>query len=110
MKFLEVLAENKRLVYLREIADKYAKLYGEFNNQEKITIISASTLTSKQEGDVLAALQANPTNAGKEFTIEYKVDENIVGGLQMYTSSEFMDMSLASRVETLKNEVAKMTA
>merc|ERR1712195_162923 len=86
LRFLEVLAENKRLIYLREIADKYAKLYGEFNNQ------------------------ANPTNAGKEIEITYKVNENIVGGLQMYTSSEFMDMSLASRVETLKNEVAKMTA
>jgi hypothetical protein len=32
LKFLEVLAENKRLVYLKEICDKYAKLYGEFNN------------------------------------------------------------------------------
>jgi F0F1-type ATP synthase delta subunit len=50
------LAENKRLVYLKEIAGKYAKLYGEFNNQEKITIISAAALTSVQEGEVLAAL------------------------------------------------------
>merc|ERR1712195_295633 len=48
LRFLEVLAENKRLIYLREIADKYAKLYGEFNNQEKVTIISAATLTETQ--------------------------------------------------------------
>ena len=81
LKFLEILAENKRLVYLKEIADKYAKLYGEFNNQEKITIISAATLSSSQQNEVLAALKANPNNAGKEFTIEYKVDEAIVGGL-----------------------------
>lgn len=81
LKFLEILAENKRLVYLKEIAAKYAKLYGEFNNQEKITIISAGTLNSSQQDEVLAALKANPNNAGKEFTIEYKVDEAIVGGL-----------------------------
>lgn len=110
MRFLEVLAENKRLVYLKEICDKYAKLYGEFNNQEKVTIISAATLSAAQEADVLAALQANPANAGKDIAVEYKVDEAIIGGLQMYTSSEFMDMSLASRVSTLKEEVAKMCA
>ena len=27
MKFLEVLAENKRLIYIKEIAIKYQKLY-----------------------------------------------------------------------------------
>ena len=41
MKFLEVLADNKRLVFINEIAEKYAKLYSEFNKEEKITIISA---------------------------------------------------------------------
>ena len=45
MKFLEVLAENKRLIYIREIADKYAKLYQEFNKEEKVTIISAKALS-----------------------------------------------------------------
>ena len=48
MKFLEVLAENKRLVFIKEIADKYTKLYSEFNKEEKITIISAEELTSAQ--------------------------------------------------------------
>jgi len=43
---------------------------------------------------VLAALQQNPMNTGKAFTIEYQVDKAIQGGLQMYTESEFMDMSI----------------
>ena len=45
MKFLEVLAENKRLIYIKEIAKKYQKLYQQFNKEEKITIISAEPLT-----------------------------------------------------------------
>jgi F-type H+-transporting ATPase subunit O len=40
--------------------------------------------------------------------IEFKVDETILGGLQMYTESEFMDMSLASRVDRLSQEIQKM--
>lgn len=47
MKFLEVLAENKRLIYIKVIATKYQKLYQQFNKEEKITIISAEALSSK---------------------------------------------------------------
>ncbi len=74
MKFLEVLAENKRLVYIRQIAIKYQKLYQQFNKEEKITIISAEPLSTKQQSEVLAALKANPANGEKQFSIEYQVD------------------------------------
>ena len=108
LRSMEVLAENKRLNFIKEVAQKYRRYYAAFNKEEKITIISAEPLTTAQEGEVLAALQANPANEGKAFTIEYQVDSAIVGGLQMYTESEFMDMSLASRVGQLQAEVAKM--
>merc|ERR1719333_830317 len=88
LKFLEVLATNKRLVFISQISDRYAKLYQEFNKEEKVTIISAKTLTEAQKKDVVAALKQNPTNAGKEFTVDYEVDETIKGGLQMYTESD----------------------
>jgi len=74
MKFLEVLAENKRLIYIKQIAIKYQKLYQQFNKEEKITIISAEPLSAKQQSEVLAALTANPANSGKQFSIEFKVD------------------------------------
>ncbi len=107
--FLTVLAENKRLDIIAEIAGKYKKLYQLFNKEEKITIISAEALSAEQRAQVLAALKANPANAGKEFTIEYTVDAAIQGGLQMYTESEFMDMSLQSRMARINEEVAKLT-
>lgn len=109
-KFLNVLAENKRLNFLSEIADKYCKLYQAQNKEEKITIISAKELTSDQRNQVVAALQANPSNEGKQFTIEYEIDDTILGGLQMYTESEFMDMSLASRLDRINAEVSKLGA
>jgi len=48
LKFFEVLAENKRLIYISGIAIRYQKLYQQFNKEEKITIISAETLTSSE--------------------------------------------------------------
>lgn len=55
-KFLEVLAENKRLSFISGIADRYQKLYKELNREEKITVISAEPLSSGEQGEVLAAL------------------------------------------------------
>jgi ATP synthase F1 delta subunit len=108
IRFIEVLAENKRLMYIKEIAEKYQKLYQLFNKEEKITIISANKLSQGEEQEVLKALKANPQNQGKEFVLEFKVDESILGGLQMYTESEFMDMSLVSRLDKLQQEIQKM--
>jgi len=56
----------------------------------------------------MSALQANPQNEGKQFQLEFTFDPSIKGGLQMYTETEFMDMSLSSRLDRLKNEVEKL--
>lgn len=108
IKFLEILAENKRLTYISGIATRYVKLYQQFNKEEKITIISADKLSASEEQEVLEALRANPNNAGKDFQLEFKLDPAIKGGLQMYTETEFMDMSLASRMDKLRSEVTKL--
>ena len=50
-------------------------------NKPSLSIISAEPLTSSEEGEVLAALQANPDNTGKQFQLEFTVDESIQGGL-----------------------------
>lgn len=81
IKFLEVLAEGKRLTYIKGIVDRYIKLYKTLNKEEKITIISAETLDSGEQDEVLSALKANPLNAGKEFTLEFTIDATIKGGL-----------------------------
>ena len=107
IKFLEILADNKRLSFIGQIAERYAKLYQLLNKEEKITIISAETLNDSEQQEVLQALKANPNNEGKEFKLEFQIDPSIKGGLQMYTETEFMDMSLQSRMEKLRSEVSK---
>ena len=110
LRFLVVLAESKRLIYLREIAQKFQKLYTQLNKEEKITIISAYDLSKSQQDQVLAALKENPKNEGKQFVIQFTVDPLIQGGLQMYTESEFIDMSLVSRRSMIASEVAKLVS
>jgi len=57
IKFLEILAESKRLVYIKGIAERYLKLYAQVNKEEKITIISHVELNESERSEVLSALQ-----------------------------------------------------
>lgn len=95
-------------MYINEIAKKYIRSYSLLTNEEKITIISAEELNEQQKKDVQGALQANPSNKGKTFIIDYTVNPSIKGGLQMYTEDKFMDLSLASRLDKIRDEVNKL--
>ena len=108
-RFVEVLCENKRLCNLNDIAEKYQKLYQELNREEKMTIYSHVELNNEQKSEVLAALKENPANSGTQFILEFEVDKTIKGGLVLYTETEYMDMSLASRINRIRQEVTSLT-
>ena len=107
LAFLDLLAKNKRYMYVNDIAKKYVRAYHMLTKEEKITIISASDLNSSQKEQVKEAIKANPENSNKTFIIDFSVNPSIVGGLQMYSENRFMDLSLNSRIDKLKDEVNK---
>lgn len=105
IKFLEVLCQNQRLTTIGTIVEKYHKFYAS-NREEKIRIISAYDLNASEKDEVLAALKHS--NADKVFILDFEIDESIQGGLQMYTESRFMDMSLKSRIDKITGIVNKI--
>jgi F-type H+-transporting ATPase subunit O len=107
-KFMDLLGKNKRFMEINQISKKYCRAYLLLTNEEKIQIISAVELNASEKSQVKSALEANPENAGKTFIIDYSVNESIIGGLQMYTSSSFMDLSLISRLDKIKDECNRM--
>jgi ATP synthase F1 delta subunit len=103
--FIDLLAKNKRFIHIDQICKKFIKSYQMLSKEEKITIISALELNDNQRVRVREALEANPENEGKTFIIEFTVNASIKGGLQMYTENSFMDLSLNSRIDKLKEGV-----
>lgn len=108
LKFCDLLGKNKRFMYINDIAKKYIRTYLLLTKEEKITIISAQELTASERSQVSQSLSANPENAGKTFIIDYQVNSSIIGGLQMYTENKFMDLSLSSRLDKIKDELNKL--
>lgn len=95
-------------MYINDIAKKYVRSYSLLTNEEKISIISAAELSESERNEVKGSLEANPENKGKTFIIDYSVNPDIMGGLQMYTENKFMDLSLSSRIDRIRDEVNKL--
>lgn len=108
VKFMELLGKNKRFMYINDISKKYCRSYLLLTKEEKISIISAVELSENERNQVKNALESNPENEGKTFIIDYSVNESIIGGLQMYTENKFMDLSLSSRLDKIRDEVTKI--
>ena len=75
--------------------------------QVEATIISAEPLTKAQVEAVEKAMTAQ-MGAGKTVMLTTKVDPAILGGLQIFAGSEFLDCSLRSRIERLKSELNRI--
>ncbi len=71
------------------------------NKEEDIRVISAVDLKAEEKDKVLGSLKKN--KPGVRFKVTYEVDPAILGGLQIFAGSEFLDCSLRSRMERLKS-------
>lgn len=69
-------------------------------------MISATDLKPAEKEKVLASLKKN--KPGIKFKVTYELDPAILGGLQIFAGSEFLDCSLRSRIERLKSELNKI--
>lgn len=69
-------------------------------------MISAVDLGGAEKEKVVGALKKN--KPGVRFKVTYEVDPSILGGLQIFAGSEFLDCSLRSRIERLKQELSRI--
>ena len=82
---------------------RYNALIKQLSTNEPIKVISAEKLTSARQKLVEEALTMRVGNT--DYTVEYEVDEAIIGGLQVYFGNSFLDCSLSARLNRVQNEV-----
>merc|ERR1712072_420097 len=108
VQFLDVLIDNKRTNALEKITETYTRYVKMLNKQESVRVVSATELNEGQKSQLLDALKVQ--YEGVTFTMNYDVNPAIMGGLQIYTGNRFLDCSLVSRVNFVRNELNKMYA
>ena len=96
--FLGVLARNGRLRQLPEIIRIFGRLAAEHRGETTAEVTSARPLDDGQ----IAALKASlGQRAGRDVTIDARVDPSILGGIVVRLGSQMIDASIRTKLNTL---------
>ena len=104
MNFLRLLIEKHRMPVVYRIRRGFDELWEEENQRLPVEITSAVELgedTVQQIGDRIGE------RTGREVELTSKVDPAIVGGLVLRVGDRILDASIATRLDTLRKQVAR---
>ena len=96
--FLTLLAENRRLDLLPEIAGQFGKYRAQLENVAEVTVVSAVELDGAQRARLESALRSR---FGREVRMQCEVDPGLLGGAVIRSGDLVIDGSLKSRLERL---------
>jgi len=103
VRALEVLAENRRLALLPEIAGLYEQLRADSERVVKAKVTSATALPASELGTITAALKKR---FGREVEIQTAVDESLIGGAVIDAGDVVIDGSLRGKLARLQTALA----
>lgn len=101
--FVQLLADNRRLDLLPEIAAQYEAMRAEVENTVDVTVTSAQPLTAEQSAKLSAVLAKR---LKRVVRLHAEVDPQLIGGAVVRAGDFVVDGSLRGRVERLGIQVA----
>ena len=102
-RFLALLADNRRLALLPEIAGLYDELRNEAERVVKAKVTSAAALPSAELETIKAALKQR---FGREVEVETAVDATLIGGAVIDAGDVVIDGSLKGKLGRLQAALA----
>ena len=94
--FVKLLAENRRLTLIPEIAELFDELRAEAEGTLEANVISAKPMSDAQQQEMADALKAR---FNREVVLEVEVDESIVGGAIIRAGDTVIDGSVRGKLE-----------
>ena len=100
--FVGVLAANKRLAVLPEIAAQFEILKAEFDNEIGVEVTSASAMSAEQVAKFAEALTQR---LKRRVRIDTAVDSGLIGGAVIRAGDLVIDGSLTGRLQKMASEL-----
>lgn len=104
IRFIEFLAGNNRVRYIREMQQAFEELLAERQNRVAVELISASPLNNGFISDIKNRLEAV---TGKNIDISARLDQSLIGGARVRIGSVIYDGSIKNQLERLREQLAK---
>jgi F-type H+-transporting ATPase subunit delta len=102
-RFLALLADNRRLALLPEIAGLYDELRLDAERVVKARVTSATALPAAEIETIKVALKKR---FGREVEVETAVDESLIGGAVIDAGDVVIDGSLKGKLGRLQSALA----
>ncbi len=103
VRFLVLLMEKKRFLFIDEIADSYNELYERHAGILKVEVTTATPLDDRMRKKVIAKLEKD---TGKKIRIQPVTDPEIIGGMILMMEDKIIDGSIRFQLEKLRRELS----
>ena len=101
---IDVLATNKRLSLIAQIANEYDRKCQALNDTKKVTVISAVALNESSQKAIITNLEKQGL---KNISLENTVDPSILGGFVLKFDDNQFDASIKNKLTRIKREFSK---
>jgi F-type H+-transporting ATPase subunit delta len=101
--FVRLLARNKRLGVLPQIAAQYEMLRAQYENELDVQVTSAVAMNADQQGKLAGALKKR---FKRDVRLTLGVDPNLLGGAVIRAGDLVIDGSINGRLQRLASELA----
>ncbi|MDE6334315.1 MAG: F0F1 ATP synthase subunit delta [Muribaculaceae bacterium] len=101
--FLKMLAHNKRIDMVNEIAHAYVDIYRQQRNIRKVEVVSAAPLDSAVLGRITSLVERHLHGATMEFTTT--VDPALIGGFVINVDNQRLDASVSNQLKELRQSL-----
>ncbi|GMI17501.1 hypothetical protein TrLO_g13092 [Triparma laevis f. longispina] len=103
VNLMSALAGNARLSETDKVVGAYSELMKAKRGEVAAVITSAAPLSKAVADQVTAALKTKVGSA--KVVLSMEVDPTIMGGLQVQIGDEFVDLSVASRIDAVSRSI-----
>ena len=95
--FLSVLVVKRRIFFINKIFLNFQSIASKKRGELKATLTSSKNLTNEELVNLNKDLSQT---MGTPITFDYKVDENLIGGLKIQIGSLMIDSSIKNKLKT----------
>ena len=96
INFLSVLVNKRRIFFINKIFLNFLNLSSKKKGEVSASLTSSKNLTK----DELEKLKINLSQTmGMSIALDYKIDENLIGGLKMQIGSLMIDTSIKNKLK-----------
>ena len=93
--FLSILVTKRRIFFLNNIFQNFLILVSKKRGELKASLVSSKNLSDDELQNLNKELSQT---IGSSITFDYKVDESLIGGLQMQIGSLMVDTSIKNKL------------